>query len=207
MSYSMISPEARNIVAMFTQATTLEVERGCNWYPEAHQVAYKLGKRYNLYTDQVVGVIAALSPRNKWERNIQDAESILKAWTHGLEEDVLAVKCATFNNNKRKALDVLLGNHESIHHALNGLKMIEFFNCIAQPDVDDVCIDGHAYSIWMGVRLPLKDVPAISPKLRGQIKSDYQDAKAFINAELGEKYLTSQIQAITWVTYKRIHNV
>ena len=195
------------MVAMFTQATTLEVEQGCHWYPEAHQIAYKIGKRYALMTDRVVGVIAALSPRNKWERNIQDAESIVKAWTYGTPEDVLAVKCATFNNNKRKALEVLLGDCDSIQHKLNGLKMIEFFNCIAYPELNDVCIDGHAYSIFMGVRLPLKDVPAISVKLRKQIKQDYRDATSFINEELGEKYLASDIQAITWVTYKRIHNV
>ena len=62
MSYSQLSREARNVVAMFSQATTLEVIEGCHWYPEAHQIAYKLGKRFNVSTDQAAGVLCALSP-------------------------------------------------------------------------------------------------------------------------------------------------
>ena len=42
-----------------------------------------------------------------------------------------------------------------------------------------------------------------------RIKQDYRDATAFINEELGRgSYITAAtIQAITWVTHKRIHNV
>tara|TARA_E500000305_G_scaffold111355_1_gene122980 strand:- start:3631 stop:4260 length:630 start_codon:yes stop_codon:yes gene_type:complete len=209
MSYSQLSTEARNVVAMFTQATTLEVEQGCQWYSEAHQIAYKLGKRFGLYTDQVAGVIAALSPLNKWERNVLNAETMLKAWTYGTPEDAFNCSCSTPDRNKEKAVRILhstetLEPHEEI---LNGPKVIEFYNCIVKPEVNDVCIDGHAYCIFMGIRLALKDVPAIGKRLRQRIKQDYRDATAFINEELGETYLASQIQAITWVTYKRIHNV
>ena len=44
-------------------------------------------------------------------------------------------------------------------------------------------------------------------KLRQTIKTDYRDATSFINEELGECYTAADIQAITWVTHKRIHNV
>ena len=53
----------------------------------------------------------------------------------------------------------------------------------------------------------MKEVPAIGKKLRSQIKTDYRDATAFINEELGEFFTPADIQAITWVTHKRIHNV
>ena len=90
---------------------------------------------------------------------------------------------------------------------LNGKKVVEFFNCITNPLLNDVCIDGHAYSVWYGQRLTMKEVPNIGKKLRAQIKTDYRDATAFINEELGEHYSAASIQAITWVTHKRIHNV
>jgi hypothetical protein len=207
MSYAQLSAEARNVVAMFTQATTLEVENGCNWYPEAHQIAYKLGKRFNVSTDQAAGVIAALSPLNEWSRNVLNAETMLKAWNHGTAEDAVNVKCSTPPLNKEKAVRIIQDTGEPIVNILNGPKVTEFFNCITQPEINDVCIDGHAYCIFMGIRLALKDVPAIGKRLRQRIKQDYRDATAFINEELGENYLAAQIQAITWVTYKRIHNV
>ena len=90
---------------------------------------------------------------------------------------------------------------------LTGAKRHEFYNCITRPEINDVCIDGHAYSVWLGEYLPASKAPAIGKKLRATIKQDYHDACSFINEELGEQYITSDIQAITWVTHKRIHNV
>ena len=207
MSYSQLSREARNVVAMFTQATTLEVIEGLNWYPNAHQIAYKLGQRFNTSTDKAAGVLCALSPLNKWPTNVLNAETLIKAWAYGTAEDAIAVKCSTPPLNKEKAVRILQDTGESIESILNGPKVNEFFNSITRPEVNDVCIDGHAYCIFMGVRLPVKEVPAIGKRLRQSIKQGYRDATSFINEELGEKYLNSDIQAITWVTYKRIHNI
>jgi hypothetical protein len=50
-------------------------------------------------------------------------------------------------------------------------------------------------------------VPNIQGKIRQTIKQDYRDATAFINDELDEQYSAATIQAVTWVTHKRIHNV
>ena len=107
---------------------------------------------------------------------------------------------------KAKAVDILTRN-VPIVEILNGKKIIEFFNCITNSALNDVCIDGHAYSVWFGQRLTMKEVPAIGKRLRSQIKTDYRDATAFINEELGTFYPPATIQAITWVTHKRIHNV
>ena len=53
----------------------------------------------------------------------------------------------------------------------------------------------------------MKQVPAIGKKLRQQIKTDYRDACQFINEELSCFFTPADIQAITWVTHKRIYNV
>ena len=90
---------------------------------------------------------------------------------------------------------------------IKGPKVIEFFHCISDHSSDDVCIDGHAYSIWYGSRLTMKEVPNIGKKLRERIKQDYKEATDFINAELGIDYLVSQIQAITWVCHRRIYGI
>ena len=140
------------MVAMFSQATTLEVIEGLNWYPNAHQIAYKLGQRFNTSTDKAAGVLCALSPLNKWPTNVENAETLIKAWAYGTAEDAIAVKCSTPPLNKEKAVRILQDTGESIESILHGPKVNEFFNSITRPEVNDVCIDGHAYCIFMGVR-------------------------------------------------------
>ena len=207
MSYSQLSHNAREIVAKFTLATSQEVQLGCDWYPSALAIASRIGAKYGLRTELAAGVIAALSPNNRWERNIVDAEAIIKCWSAGgTRTDMLNVKVCTYGKMKAKAVDILTRDIPIVE-ILNGKKIIEFFNCITNPALNDVCIDGHAYSVWFGQRLTMKEVPAIGKRLRSQIKNDYRDATFFINEELDTAYTPADIQAITWVTHKRIYNV
>jgi len=214
VTYSQLSHNAREIVAKFTLATSQEVQLGVDWYPSAYKIAVRMAGTYGVPTETAAGVIAALSPNNRWERNIVDAEAIIKCWrAGGTRADMLNVKVCTYGKMKAKAIDILTrfdGNIEEwqdITTILKGKKIVEFFNCITNPKLNDVCIDGHAYSVWFGQRLTMKEVPAIGVKLRAQIKTDYRDATAFINEELHASFTAADIQAITWVTHKRIHNV
>ena len=79
MSYSQLSENARHIVAKFALATSLEVAQGVAWYSIALATAEYMAEKYGLSADTCAGVIAALSPNNRWERNIIDAENIIKA--------------------------------------------------------------------------------------------------------------------------------
>ena len=206
VTYSQLSKGSRAIVAKFELATSQEVQLGNDWYSSAFQTCGRIAKMYDVPISKCAAVIAALSPNNKWERNIKDAEDIIKAFKHGDDDDVMAVKCCTYTLNKLKALNILKSNYCSGYETiLNGPKTIEFYHCIMLED--DVCIDGHAYSIWFDKRLTMKEVPSIGKKLRAQIKQDYKDATSFINEEMGTEYLPSAIQAITWVTHKRIYGV
>lgn len=206
MTYAQLSVNAREIVAKFTLATSQEVQLGCDWYRSALNISGRIASKYHLKVETVAGVIAALSPNNRWERNIIDAEAMIKCWSAGgTDDDILAVKVCTYTKMQEKALNILKGS--DIVTTLNGPKIIEFFNCITNPLLNDVCIDGHAYSVWFGQRLTMKQVPNIGKKLRQQIKTDYVDACTFINEELNESYTPADIQAITWVTHKRIYGV
>ena len=211
MTYAQLSVNAREIVAKFTLATSQEVQLGCDWYRSALNIAGRIASKYHIRVEVAAGVIAALSPNNRWERNIIDAEAMIKCWASGgTDEDILAVKVCTYTKMQEKALAILrfdIYHKSSITGILNGPKIIEFFNCITNPALNDVCIDGHAYSVWFGQRLTMKQVPNIGKKLRQQIKTDYVDATTFINEELNESFTPADIQAITWVAHKRIHNV
>ena len=196
----------RHIVGTFLQATSQEIEYGKQWYSQAYDVANRIGVAYQLNTETVAAVIAALSPNNKWERNCKDAENVIAAFMLGDDNDAMNVKVCTYGKNLAKAVAILQATHCDYESILSGPKVIEFYHSILGAD-DDVCIDGHAYSIWFGERLTMKEVPSIGVKLRRTIKADYIAATQFINDNQDEVFTPCQIQATTWVAHKRLHNV
>lgn len=192
-----------NIKATYQLATLTEQQNGITWYPDADQIAIALADRYEISEPQAIGVIAALSPRNRWERNVQDADAIIAAFVAGGPDQAMLTRVCTFTNNKAKAVRILqlsrAADLDAVLAILSGPKLREFASCIA--GLPDVCIDGHAFCIWQGERTGLKDVPAIGVKLRREIKADYQAAAD----ELG--ITPSACQAITWCAWRRIHGV
>ena len=194
----------QSITAVYNLASQADKNQGLNWYARALTFAVQLSDLYDIETTTIVGVIAALSPRNRWERNMQDAESMVKvAANGGTFSDLMQLKVCTFTSGKSKAAAILankMSDRAELLATLKGPKLCEFFNCIL-GDCDDVCIDGHAYSIWVGDRITLANVPSIGKKLRQNIKADYQEAAK----NLGLK--SHELQAITWVCWKRLHNV
>ena len=195
---------SQNIIAVYNLATATDKINGADWYDRALTFANALSAVYSIEVTTIVGVIASLSPRNRWERNMQDAESMVKAYANGATyNDLMQLKVCTFKTGKDKAARILtdkISDRAELLATLKGPKLQEFFNCIL-GDADDVCIDGHAYSIWVGDRIILANVPSIGKKLRQSIKADYQLAAL----SLGVK--PHVVQAITWVTWKRLHNV
>ena len=191
-----------NILAIYRLATAAERVNGVNWYSTANQIAISLADRYEISEAQAIGVIAALSPRNKWSRNVIDSENLIIAYIAD-PESAATVKVCTFGANKAKAIKTLglsrAATLEKVLAILSGPKLREFASCIA--GLDDVCIDGHAYCIWTGGRTGLKDVPAIGVKLRRRIKADYRAAAL----DLG--LTPAALQAITWCAWRRIHGV
>ena len=192
-----------NIKAIYQLATLTEKQDGITWYPNALEIAEELAARHGYHGRlKAIGVIAALSPRNRWERNVEDADRLIAAFNAGGPEQARLTKVCTFGANKEKAIRILQLEHASetdILAILSGPKLQEFYNCIY--GLADVCIDGHAFCIWAANRTGLKDVPAIGVKLRREIKADYRIAAD----ELG--ITPSACQAITWVTWRRIHGV
>ena len=70
-------PSLTNLLMVFEQATPQEVIEGLAWYDEAHKRACDIRDRYGVSLDVVAGVIGALSPRSRWDRNLADAERVI----------------------------------------------------------------------------------------------------------------------------------
>tara|TARA_B110000902_G_scaffold181321_1_gene205323 strand:- start:208 stop:795 length:588 start_codon:yes stop_codon:yes gene_type:complete len=190
----------RNILKVFNQVSLEEYEHGKDWYSNALNECQAMADKYELPLHIVVGVVAALSPTNRWERNLVDADNMLACYVEGgYVEDTAP---CTYKKMRDKAWDILQTNPHSIEDTafiLRGPKITDFFLCIMGQDV--CVIDGHAWCIANADRRTMQEVPSIGKKLRKDLQTAYSRA--------GKKHgMTAyQMQAATWVAWKRMHNV
>ena len=149
----------------------------------------------------VIGVMAALSPNNRWERNCRDAATMCQAWVSGESMDSFKVSC--YNTMKAKAwaiLDLGLTDDEDILSHLNGQKIRSFYSNIR--GLDEVTIDGHALNIARGKR------EGLTSDKTNMGKREYRSLQeAYVRAAKRVGVKPHVLQAITWTTWKRIHNI
>lgn len=180
-------PSTENILKTLNAATTDQLNAGARWYADAHDIAADMAAGTPYSTDQVVGVIAALSPINPWEQNIKLAQRMIDS-RGTLDEGYLKAGLS-------KARRILAG--EDPWAVLNSQKVRAFFECIRdQGQTDMVCVDRHALSIWYG--FPITDTRIGAPMYR-KIADAYRQAA--IEAEMPAAIL----QATTWVVWRDSH--
>tara|TARA_R110000796_G_scaffold227915_1_gene344893 strand:+ start:1050 stop:1634 length:585 start_codon:yes stop_codon:yes gene_type:complete len=190
----------RNINKVFAQVTASELKHGQTWYADAKAACQTMADAYELPLRVVVGVVAALSPTNKWERNLTDADNMLRIFMGGgYVEETMPCTYKTMRDKAWGILTDMPGNEDDVAAILNGPKITDFFHCIMGHDV--CVIDGHAWCIANADRRTMVEVPSIGKKLRKDLQGAYSRA--------GKKHgLTAyEMQAATWVAWKRIYNV
>tara|TARA_R100000935_G_C2743496_1_gene126851 strand:- start:19 stop:642 length:624 start_codon:yes stop_codon:yes gene_type:complete len=204
--------KTKGITAMYDMAMQSEIHDGVTWYANAHTIATNIAANTGLSVVTVCGVMAAISPNNKWYKNCLDAENMCDVYSSG--GDPMTVKVSCYNKMKAKANAILeLGenaNYDSIMSILNGRKIQCFFTCIYLHDTNQsiVCIDGHARNIVYRERLNLTDAKlTIGVKEYRNLTKCYIAATKKINKEHGTDYLPYQIQAITWCAWRRLHGI
>jgi len=190
-----------NIEKVFKLATPEEIKDGVTWYALAQADARRMAIYYSIPLTTVVGVIASLSPNNKWERNVINAKDLIEGYLNGEHKE--SIKVSTYHAMKDKAwsmLEDMLETDEDILTRLNGQKINSFYECIMGYDA--CCIDGHAYNIWRYERVGLTtDKTNIGKKLYAEIQGDYVRVAKKLDMKAYE------LQAITWVAWRRIHGI
>lgn len=191
----------RNILKVFRLATTGEVHYGTTWYGLAQYEATTIAYVHSIPLRIVVGVIAALSPNNKWERNVSNAAEMIAVFLRG--DPVEMCKPSTYLTMRDKAwsiLEQMPADDDAVIKVLNGQKIISFFCNIMGHDT--CTVDGHALNIAKGKRIGLTEPETTITK--GKYK-ELQDAYKRAGKRVGLKAF--EIQAITWVVWKRVHNI
>ena len=196
-----------NIIAIYKLATPTEIKAGLDWYANAHHEALTIAQRHDVPLSTVVGVIAALSPNNKWERNILNADTLIAAYLDG--EAIASVTVSTYHTMKAKAWSILadqLFHSDDILTRLNGQKIKSFYECIMGFEAG-ICIDGHALNIWRAERHGLtSDKTNIGKRLYAEIQADYLAAGKSVTYQ-GRKLTAYEMQAITWTVWRRVHGI
>lgn len=193
-----------SILAVFFSATTSETIEGQRWYSDARLFCEQVAATYlggieHGKVKTVAGVLSAVSPSNRWERNKIDAEALVKEHSRG--GDCSNIKVCSYGSNKVKAIQILDGREPL--DVLSGQKVRSFYGCVL-GEKDSVCVDGHAYSIWLGERVATSKTPKISEKLYSSIAADYACAAEQISTITGESWIAAQVQAVTWVAWRRM---
>jgi hypothetical protein len=194
----------RHIAAMLAMASQTDLADGIEWYDRAKRLSLRLSHEYGCTFEQAVGVIAALSPNNRWTRNCTDAEAMIQAWAIGVNPE--SVRVCTYGAMRSKAAQILAlasPDRETIAKILNGRKITAFFLSIAGVH-DAVCVDGHAYAVWIGQRITTTNTPSLGVKLYADIARAYVLVAKRSAALCGESLTPAQVQAVTWVTYRRL---
>ena len=125
-----------NIKGVYYLSKAYEKRHGEIWYKNANKSCSTIAKKTDINIAFVVGVLSALSPNNKWERNVIDAENMCIAYKSNIPLD--EVKVCTYNANKQKAIKILelidkdkiFVDIDDIREILNGNKVKAFFDCI-----------------------------------------------------------------------------
>ena len=180
MPYDVINSKkqvtlTKNILSTYYKANQQDLIDGEVWYNNGHAICSMIANTYGLSVDTVAGVVSALSPNNKWDRNIIDAENMIRAYLFEIEYP----KVCTFGGQRDKAIMMLENNYDNpknIARVLNGNKTIAFYKGLATGGkCDEITVDGHAYNIWNGYYTPLNKVPNISDKLYAEVSAAYKE--------------------------------
>jgi hypothetical protein len=180
---SRTAPLTRRILALYDAADETQRVDGELWYQTAREDCYAFGIRHGLSLEQAVGIVAALSPNMRWERNVAAAEDLLQG-----------IRNVTYPANVEKAFRILAG--EAPGDVLGGNKVRAFYANILSGGFDDgVTVDGHAANIARGIRQPIRNA-TVTHRQYAII------ARAYQNAAARRGITPPAMQATTWVAWR-----
>ena len=189
-----------NITSVYNDADELQHAEGLLWYDQAKQAAYRMAVKHDVPVYIAVAVIAALSPNNKWSRNLTNANALIGAFVNG--DGIDSVKVSTYHKMKAKAWDILAArpSYNDAKAMLKGQKITSFF-CDIMGEFN-VTIDGHARNIAYGERVGLTDDRSnIGVREYRALQAAYEETAQRVGL------MPYQLQAITWRVWRDRHGI
>ena len=171
-----------NILSVFDRADNDSFNEGMHWYNTVNALCWELDF---INYRRAAGVIAVLSPMLSWDKNIEYARMV-----YAYESRIPCLQ-----SNALKAMAIRDG-WEPLDH-LGGVKVNSFYSNIINPySGDSVTIDTHAACI------AVNDFTYRYKSSAGRYRL-FSDAYRNAADEIG--ILPMQIQAITWIEWRKEH--
>ena len=189
-----LSKMRRNVSHWHDMASHDMKQDGLVWYDEAQEFALGMANEFGISPVMAGGVISALSPRNKWERNKIDAWNVCQAIRDNVSHE--CVKCCTFDMNKVKAFEIAKGTR-SIQDTSR--KTHRFALNVGAKDMDAVTIDSWMLLAFQSVshkRKPLET--SVTPKQYDIMERRFQR----MSRDMG--YAPAHLQAVIWLMIREL---
>lgn len=184
--------------SVFVSSTLEEKTRGYNYYHWQYSNLESFSKASGFGIKRVVAAFCALSPNNAEATNYRALASCLAISLGKIPETAPVI---AYGRDKNKALTLLNDPLFDVPSVLRGRKTYSFFRNTLDPDDKQyVTIDGHMYNIWHNRVVSLSS-STLTDDLYETIQSDL--------THVADKHQLSpaRLQAILWITWKRIHNI
>ena len=179
------------------QATDFDIIAGRAAYPKYNRIMCRIADKCQTTPKIASAVFAALSPNNDYHGNLRDAFNLLQARAQGRE--IHEFKVSTYGQNKRKAWMIAHGADPL--DLIRAKKTRNFFQNVSDPsDRRPVTIDGHMINIWRGYRTNLVGLRS-QPSLYDEVATGVRELAD------GLDFVPCELQAILWMTWRRIHGI
>ena len=205
-----LKPHTRNVTKLFRQASPEDLAAGRDWYEQAHQLAVELAAEFDGFAEEwtverAAAVIAVLSPRLSWPKNVEVARTAYAMYHNGwLTRDGFVKRVPVLNANADKAWRLL--NGEPPDSVVSGPKVRAFWHTIAHPhDPRAVVVDRHAIDVALG-RVTDDRTRGLVLGKKGAydaVAACYANAARILSLELRETWTPAAVQAVTWTTWRR----
>ena len=174
----------RNILKTWRRVSHEDAREGTEWYPTAHEIARSVGQGD---VKKGAGIIAAFAPMVKWSLNVEMARNAVESGAF----------VGHFKRNNDKALRIWQG--EEPLKVLGGNKVRAFYqNILTAGTCDTPVIDRHSIAVALNA---FPNDKQRSLYARGKRYEQFAQAYREVAAKLGIP--VSQLQAITWVHWRR----
>lgn len=178
---------AVNVKRVLDRALFCEYVEGTTWYARARDIAAEIADG-DVWKG--AGVLAAFSPRQPWPVNVRNAR-------HAFETGI-----ATGHTRAMCSLAQRILDGEPTMDVLKGDKTRQFASGIATGGQSDLaCIDRHAHDIAMGSFDFTDSTRNIGKVLYRNMAAAYGEVAEYVGLPVCE------VQAITWLTWRREKNV
>lgn len=188
-----------NILGLLEFATEDDWAKGSDWYEVARELAGSVADQFQLDWHVVAGVIAALSPQQSWDYQVQNTGKFVEWAVQHKEplkhkDEAWPAPHGGTNLNKFKAANIVVTG--DVLGWLSGPKVVEFYHNIC-GDSTNVTLD-----IW-AMRAALGDYKYNDTKNYGTRKEGALMRQAYLDVAQLTDLRPHQLQAIIWLVVKR----